>query len=232
MTRLWPSLLLLALAQPAFAQTAPFYGPAKRWHGVGYKFGYEDRFDKDGSWRVDAAVRTGDAAAVAIHRMAERAREQGYAYVYLLGGRTIRARGINQAFVYAVPSHAATPPVACPPRFVKSCYMASVDRLLAALRGVDGTQPGVQVPHARDGVGRAVYQSPYGLGRIGTAEQRQGTGGSVMTDVLPIRRVVTASLPPTQAPAETAAQQRFARALKANQPVRGRDAKLGWTISD
>ena len=39
--RIWPCLLLLAIAQPAWAggDEAPYYGPAKRWHGIGYKLG-------------------------------------------------------------------------------------------------------------------------------------------------------------------------------------------------
>ena len=43
------------------------------------------------------------------------------------------------------------------------------------------------------------------------------------------RYVPPSSSPPT---AEVDADARFDRALKAAQPVRGRDPKLGWTISD
>lgn len=265
MKHFWPCLMLLAIAQPAWAgdRDAPYYGPMKRWHGIGYKFGYEDRTEKDGSWRIDAAIHgRGDAIDMALYRAAERARDEGYRYVFFLGGRGSKSPGIDAATVYARPSHEATPPSGCRFRKAASCYTADVAEVLRILGGPGGTQPGVPVADHRDEFGREVFLSGFGTGGVASlvpggvarsyvttiVENRSKAGAGTIAPAMPMAApVFVAPARPTVAVAsptsiegavapsnsiERAAKRRFENALKANQPVRGRDPKQGWTISD
>jgi hypothetical protein len=234
MKRLWSCVLLLAIAQPAWAggDDAPYYGPMKR-RGIGFEIGYKDRTEKDGSWRIDAAIHArGDAIDMALYRAAERAHDLGYRYLFLLGGSESRSPGLNMATVYARPSHDAGPPIGCRSRKMTSCYTANALEILRILGGPDGAQPGVPILASRDAFGREVYLSGYGSRRAvdpvaGAALPLPAPTAIVAPPVF--RYVPPSSSPPT---AEVDADARFDRALKAAQPVRGRDPKLGWTISD
>jgi hypothetical protein len=265
MKHFWPCVILLTIAQPAWAGSddAPYYGPMKRWHGIGYKFGYEDRTEQDGSWRIDAAVHgRGDAIDLALYRAAERARAEGYRYVFFLGGRGSRSPGIDAATVYARPSREAVPPIGCRSKTVTSCYTADVGEVLRILGGPDGTQPGMPVVDHRDEFGREVFRSGYGTGGVATLV----TGGVARSQVTTIvgsrsstiRQAVPlaarlpdpasrSTMPLTALPmklpsleragaprhsAVPTPDDRFKQALMENQPVRGGDPKQGWTISD
>ena len=268
MKRFWSCVLLLAIAQPAWARgdDAPYYGPMKR-RGIGFEIGYKDRVEKDGSWRIDAAIHArGDAIDMALYRAAERAHDLGYRYLFLLGGSESRSPGLNMATVYARPSHDAGPPIGCRSRKMTSCYTADVLEILRILGGPDGSQPGVPILASRDAFGREVYLSGYGTGGVaslvpgGIARSNMTTivdGGTYIRGAnlrpsgraldpvagaarpLPAPTAIVAPpvfkyVPPSSSPpsAEVEADARFDQALKAAQPVRGRDPKLGWTISD
>ncbi|UVO52065.1 hypothetical protein M0208_16670 [Sphingomonas sp. SUN019] len=265
MTRFWPGLMLLAIAQPAWAgdSDAPYYGPMKRWHGIGYKFGYQDRTEKDGSWRIDAAIHgRGDAINMALYRAAERARAEGYRYIFFLGGEGSKSPGMDAATVYARPSHEGVPPLGCRSKKITSCYTADVAEVLRILGGPGGTQPGVPIVDHRDQFGREVFLSGYGTGGVATllpggmvrshvatiVENRSNSNPAANPRVAPIPALMTAApervtagaatpipVNAAVAPRGTAvpiANSRLEQALKANQPVRGREPNLGWTISD
>jgi hypothetical protein len=268
MKRFWSCLVLLAVTQPAWAgaDDAPYYGPMKRWHGIGYKIGYEDRTEKDGSWRIDAAIHgRSDAIDMALYRAAERAHDLGYRYLFLLGGKGSKTPGIDMATVYARPSHEAVPPIGCRSKKVTSCYTADVMEVMRILGGPDGTQPGIPILASRDEFGRDVFLSGYGTGGVASLVPG-GKARSYMTTVVEngsnSRRSKAAPIalaapdpvatpyvpPPAERPAPTRSympvdvgsadaagvtpDERFERALKAAQPVRGREPKQGWTISD
>ncbi|WP_380783851.1 hypothetical protein [Sphingomonas sp. R86520] len=271
MTRFWLCLAMMATAQPAWAgdSDAPYYGPMKRWHGIGVKTGYEDRTEKDGSWRIDAAIHgRGDAIDLALYRAAERAHELGYRYVFLLGGRGAKSPGLDRATVFARPSHEAVPPTGCRSKAVATCYTADVMEIMRILGGADGAQPGVPVLNHLDELGREVFLSGYGTGAVATLVPG-GVARSDMTTVIENRgksrrdqaiapvAIAAAPIQPLQrlpsppppsasyvgqsvynpvsiAPPSTAelAAERFDRALQAAKPVRGREPKQGWTISD
>ena len=269
MKRFSACLILLAIAQPAAAGggDAPYYGPMKRWHGIGFQTGYKDRTEKDGSWRIDAAIhgRT-DAIDMALYRAAERAHELGYRYLFLLGGNSRKSPGLDTATVYARPSHEPVPPIGCRSKKLTTCYTADVREVMRVLGGSDGAQPGVPIVAGRDEFGRDVFLSGYGTGGVaslvpgGRPRSRMTTivsggtsirGGSVSligrgdisapTSDAPVPMASVTVPPaartfahPTQLPAvsEKTPRERFRKALQAAQPVHGRDAEQGWTISD
>lgn len=270
MKRFLSCLVLLAIAQPAWASgdDAPYYGPMKRWHGIGVQTGYRDRTEKDGSWRIDAAIhgRT-DAIDMALYRAAERAHELGYRYLFLLGGNGSKSPGQDMATVYARPSHEAVPPTGCRSKKLTTCYTADVLEILRILGGPDGSQPGVPILAGRDEFGREVFSSGYGTGGVssllpggivrsqvttivdGRLRIRGGRPPEVRPGFVPVAvptvpaRVTTGAVAPPafryarpgvqQSPSpEVQINERFERALKAVQPVHGRDPNLGWTISD
>jgi hypothetical protein len=186
MKRFWSCLVLLAVTQPAWAgaDDAPYYGPMKRWHGIGYKIGYEDRTEKDGSWRIDAAIHgRSDAIDMALYRAAERAHDLGYRYLFLLGGKGSKTPGIDMATVYARPSHEAVPPIGCRSKKVTSCYTADVMEVMRILGGPDGTQPGIPILASRDEFGRDVFLSGYGTGGVASLVPG-GKARSYMTTVV------------------------------------------------
>ena len=243
--RIWPCAVLLAALAPlpspaAAGDDAPYYGPMKRWHGIGYKFGYEDRTEPDGSWRIDVAIHgRGEAVDMALYRAAERARDEGYRYLFLLGGRGRRSPGVDAATLYARPSREAVAPVGCRPGPKTSCYTASVAELLRILGGPGGTQPGVAIVDHRDRYGRAVILSGYGTGAVGTGAAAAAIPPAVRSagatpSPVAVRAPRATDRVATANGGETArrADERFDRAYQANKPVRGGDAKLGWTISD
>ena len=98
------SLALVLIAGTAAAQEAPYYGPMKAWHGIGYRYGYSDRITKDGSWRIVVTSRSGEPVDMAMYRAAERARDEGYPYVQFLGGSTVRSAAYREADIRARPS--------------------------------------------------------------------------------------------------------------------------------
>jgi hypothetical protein len=246
--------MLLATAQPAWAGGGddPYYGPMQRWHGIGYKFGYADSTESDGSWRVDVAIHgRGEAVDMALYRAAERARDEGYRYVFFLGGKGWRSPGISSATLYARPSHDAVPPTGCRSKKVTACYTADVAEVLRVLGGPGGTHPGVAIPDHWDRFGREVFVSGYGTGAMVAPVPGAGPGSHVIT-IVPDRgraREVSAptTLPPVARTARATSVQevgvaagyaapaigaRFEEALKENKPVRGREPVQGWTISD
>lgn len=270
MKRFLSCLVLLAIAQPASAggDDAPYYGPMKRWNVIGFQTGYKDRTEKDGSWRIDAAVhgRT-DAIDMALYRAAERAHELGYRYLFLLGGNGSKTPGLDMATVYARPSHDAVPPIGCRSKKLTSCYTADVLEIIRVLGGPGGSQPGVPILAGRDEFGRDVFSSGYGTGGVtslvpggmvrsqvttivdGRLRIRGGRPLQVQNGFIPVAvpavpaQVATGAVAPPpikyaqpvvqHSPSpETQINKRFERALKAAQPVRGREPKQGWTISD
>ncbi len=168
MKRLWFCLMLAVTAQPASARDdAPYYGPMKKWHGIGYKVGYEDRIEKDGSWRIETSVHgRGEAIHMALYRAAERARDAGYPYIFMLGGRGYTSPGIDSATLYVRPSSEAVAPIGCRSKRKTTCYTADVAEVLRILGGPGGTQPGVAIVDHRDEYGREVFLSGYGTGGI------------------------------------------------------------------
>lgn len=185
MKRFCLCLMLAVTAQPALARDdAPYYGPMKRWHGIGYKFGYEDRVEKDGSWRIDTALRgRGEAVDMALYRAAERARDAGYRYVFLLGGRGYTSPGISAATIYARPSAEAVAPTGCRSKRATTCYTADVAEILRILGGPDGLQPGVAIVDHRDEYGREVFLSGYGTGGIARLNPGGVAHHGIMTTV-------------------------------------------------
>ena len=220
--RPWRCLLLFIAMYPAYAGASepPYYGPMKAWHGIGYKFGYKQDLEKDGTWRVVATTQRGDAVDMAMYRAAELAREEGFAYVELLGGSASRNFAMSSATVYARPSHSPSPPAACRSKQRGTCYTADVAEVLRKLGGPGGTQPGVAVVDHLDGYGRAVSYSGFGVGAASAAPAKH---------VPPVPATVN-SRGPAGAQAPDSASE-FDRALKAAQPVRGREPNQGWTVS-
>lgn len=225
---MWLAGLAVAVAVPAgaIAADAPYYGPAKPWHGIGYKFGYKDEVTPDGNWRVVATVRGGEAVDMAMYRMAERARDAGYRYVTLLGGSETRSPGYNSATLLGHPSESAAQPTSCPGKHPTACYTADVALLLHKFGGPNGAQPGVALADEIDKYGRQVFYSGYGQGRA-------VPGASVPTPPT----AIIGALPATAARAvgpdpDAAATERQKRAMDALRPVRGKEPKQGWTISD
>lgn len=217
--RIWCCLLLVAIVQPAYADPSPpYYGPMKAWHGIGFKFGFRDDVEKDGLWRVDASVRSGEALDMAMYRTAERAREQGYAFVEFQGGMNRRSPGIDSATVYARPSHSPAAPASCRSKKRNVCYTADVAEVLRILGGPGGTQPGVPITNHIDEYGRAVRYSGYGLGAASLTPIRPAPVPVPMTMVVGVppavrARIAAASVPPAAQPRRPA-------------------PKRGWSISD
>ena len=212
------SLFLFAVTTPAVAADAPYYGPMKAWHGWGYRYGYKDDFAKDGSWRVDAAARSGHAVDVAMYRTAERAREAGFAYVQFLRARGSDGPAYSYATVFSRPSHSPAAPAECGAGRAGACYTAEVAEVLRRLGGANGRQPGVAIADHYDRYGRAVSYSGFGIGMALAAAAR------------PVA-------PPAPAPvlrmsAEPAKAERYAALLTAARPMSGHDSRRGWTISD
>lgn len=269
MKRFLSCLVLLAIAQPAWAASAdaPYYGPMKR-RGIGSQIGYKDRTEKDGSWRIDAAIHgRSDAIDMALYRAAERAHELGYRYLFLLGGSGSKMPGLDMATVYARPSHEAVGPIGCRSKKVTSCYTADVMEVMRILGGPDGTQPGIPILARRDELGRDVFLSGYGTGAVaslvpggraqsymttvvenGSKDRRSAIASPNRTGV-PALVIAPSVSPPHEifaapprsyvpvdagprGPTDITPNERFERAMKAAQPVRGREPNQGWTISD
>lgn len=166
--RLIASLLLLAVAAPALAADPPYYGPMKPWHGIAiaYKYGYRERPEADGTWRVEATVRFGWAIDMAMYRAAELARDQGYAYVQFLGGQVNDILGNHAATVWTRFSHEASPATGCRSKERGTCYTADVAEVLRVLGGPGGVQPGVAIVDHRDEHGLNVFVSGFGIGDV------------------------------------------------------------------
>lgn len=228
--RLWCCLMLAAIAAPAYADPSPpYYGPMKAGPGfvLKFKYGFKDGVEKDGTWRVDAATRRGEAIDIAMYRVAERAREQGYAFVEFQGGLGSRSPGIDSATVYARPSHSPTAPATCRSRRRNACYTADVAEVLRILGGPGGTQPGVPVTDHLDEYGRAVSFSGYGVGAASAAARRVPPIAPVATAVAaPVAVSVVAVPPPVWA------RIAAARAPQPAPSVRRAAASRGWSISD
>lgn len=273
-------LAVIATTAPVAAETAPpYYGPGKHWLGIGYKFGYTDKVEKDGSWRIEARVRHGEAVNVAMYRAAEKAREGGFRYIQFLrvseqyisygyGFRRSASLGmpIGFATVWARPAAAPGAPSDCQPllkgeKTVVGCYTADAAEVTRVLGGPSGKEPGMALIDHVDDHGRTVLRSGFGTGMVDSqghvagympvgraeANSRFPTLGSMVARVVgasPVGSVKPAPVTPVAvavpAPALSAAsginatetQARFNAAMRAQQPVRGRDARQGWTISD
>lgn len=258
-------LYLVMLTAPGSAwatEEAPYYGPSKHWRGIGYKIGYDDHDERDGSWRIEAGVRGhGEAIDMAMYRAAERARDEGYRYIFFLGGQAWTAPGSKSATVYARPSHEAVAPTDCRSKRAGTCYTADVAEVLRVLGGPNGVEPGVAIADHQDQFGRNVYLSGFGIGAVATSpasggQMRQTTivrdGGVQIrssgpsVSARPSMSFVPAPKPPLPATAMqatvagwTSAHERSIaedelrdKALKDAQPVRGGNRKQGWTISD
>lgn len=268
MTRFWLGLMMLACTQPAWAggRDDAYYGPMMR--GVGY----QDRIEKDGSWRIEAVARgRRDAIDIALYRAAERARDAGYRYVFLLGASSRQGAGGESATLYARPSQDAVPPVGCRSKKLSTCYTADVAEVLRILGGPGGMTPGMPIVDHLDEYGREVFLSGYGTGGIVTLVPNGKVGSSMMTIIdgrlkiqstpdrsaartpppsaMPTPPVAIAGMPPRPVvvvarsfPAAVVipshystaltAEERFERAKRAVQPIRGGDPRQGWTISD
>lgn len=165
MKRILVGLALLGSlhAAPATAG-APYYGPMKPWMGIGYKFGIKHEVQADGSWRIDAATRSGEAVDLAMYHAAKLARDGGFAYVELLGGKGTSSPGHNTAKLFARPSHSPAPPATCPQKRPTACYTADVAELLRLFGGPGGNEPGVAIADHLDQYGRSVFYSSYGRG--------------------------------------------------------------------
>jgi hypothetical protein len=208
----WWCWLLIAASVPAHAAApdAPYYGPMKAWAGIGTKFGYKEALDKDGTWRVTATTRRGDAIDIAMYRAAEIARDQGFAYVELLGGNESRSPGQSSATLYIRPTAKPEAPTACRSKRVGTCYTVDVAALLNRLGGPDGTQPGVAIADHVDEHGRSVIYSGFGIGAASSAPARP---------MPPPMRFIprpSSSLPPA----------------KLATPAVAKPQNQGWTISD
>lgn len=219
MRRALMGLGVLVFAQAAVAAEAPYYGPMKAWHGWGFKYGYEDRFARDGTWRVDAATRHGWAIDVAMYRTAERARDAGYRYVQFLGGSATDGPGYASATVYARPSRSPAAPADCRSRRAGTCYTADVAEVMRRLGGATGATPGVAVADHRDQYGREVFYSGFGVGAASAA-------------AAPRQVAMTAPVQPLRVDPRPADAERYEALLRAAQPVRGREPRLGWTVTD
>ncbi len=235
--RIWSGLLVLTAVQPAaaaLAADAPYYGPMKPWHGIGYKFGFKDEVGADGIWKVTAATRRGEAVDMAMYRAAERARDDGYAYVELLGASASGSPGYQSATVYARPSRSPAAPTACRSKRRGECYTADVGELLRVLGGTDGLQPGVPIVDHRDQYGRAVSYSGFGIAAASNAEPQRlspARSAPVAAPTSPVSHAAPAVRATTYRGAPTAGD-RFEQALKEVQPVKGRSKTGDWTISD
>ena len=193
MKRLLLCLFLVGIGGPAWAGgKPPYYGPIKKG-GIGFKVGYEDRVEKDGSWRIGATTRGGgDAIDMALYRAAELARDAGYRYIFLLGGRWSKTPGLDVAVLFARPSHEAVAPIGCKSKKVTTCYTADAGEVMRILGGPGGTQPGVPIVDHRDEYGREVFLSGYGTGGVATLVPGAGIGSGITTIVdgkLQIRRL-------------------------------------------
>lgn len=227
MKRLSALVLAIIAAPPAIAANsdAPYYGPALRWHGIGFKTGYEDHIEKDGSWRIEVSARSGEPVDMALYRAAERARDLGYRYVALLGGVEHRTPGMRWVTLYARPSATPDAPTGCRSHRKGACYTAEVGEVLRVLGGPDGAQPGVAVADHFDRFGRPVMISGYGIGAVGSMAAMP-----VSAPLPPVPVVATRPSAATPSQADEA-DARFDAALRAQRPVR-RDPRQGWTVSD
>lgn len=168
--RMIAALVAAAVASsPAAArEIVPYYGPKRGLMGEGYKHNVE----KDGSLRVVTEYHTRDpmvAMNVALYRAAELAREAGKPYVEVLNGYAMASYGVANGFVYLRPSDTAAAPAACK---AKRCYTADVAKVMQALGGRSGDQPGVPYPTV-DELGRTVTISGFGIGAVAWTERKR-----------------------------------------------------------
>ncbi|QQV79114.1 hypothetical protein H5J25_16010 [Sphingomonas aliaeris] len=219
---MWPSLLMVIglSSMPAWASDAPYYGPMKPLSLFSYEVGYKDNLQKDGSYRIVASVRSGQAIDMAVYRAAELAGQLGYSHVEMLGGSESATPGYRSATLYARPSRSAAAPTTCRSKRPHTCYTADVRQVLRTLSGPDGLQPGVAIVDHVDRYGRSVYRGGYGAGATSPAPPVP-----IPSRAAPALRGVPAALPIDP-------QTRLRAALQAARPVQGRDQKQGWTVSD
>ncbi|WP_404368968.1 hypothetical protein AB5I39_15800 [Sphingomonas sp. MMS24-J45] len=127
---------------------AHYYGPLNQWYGVGYK----DSVEKDGAWRIVSNSRRIDgerhALNVALYRAAELARDAGFSYVQILGGYSMRTRGVGvlagneSAKIFARGANGSDALVGCRSTRPGECYAVPVDQLLAVLGPAVGRSGG------------------------------------------------------------------------------------------
>jgi hypothetical protein len=170
------SCLILALgltvmtAHGAVAAT-PYYGPYK---GGLVSQGYSHTVEKNGDWRITVTQITNPYRAfdAALYRAAEMAREAGYPYVQMLHGGGSSTVPMATAVVYARPSADAAPPAQCRAR-TKECYTADVAKVLYALSGDSGREPGEAKLTRTDEYGRRVTASGFGVGAVSWSSKGQ-----------------------------------------------------------
>ena len=156
-------LIAAAVASSPASAREIYYGPKSGLLGTGYKH----KVEKDGSLRIVTeyhATSADLALDVALYRAAELAREAGMPFVQVLGGYAYARNGVAVGLVYARPSDGPAAPAAC--RRSKQCYTADVARVLQALSGAAGTEPGIAKPIGTDTFGRRVFQSGFGTGAV------------------------------------------------------------------
>jgi hypothetical protein len=149
------------VASSASARTV-YYGPKSGPFGTCYKHNVE----KDGTLRIvtEYHARSADLALnVALYRAAELARDAGKPFVQILGGYAYSRTGVAVGLVFARPSDSSSAPEQC--RRAKQCYTADAARVLQALGGPDGTEPGTPKPIGTDAFGRSVSAEDLGLAR-------------------------------------------------------------------
>lgn len=161
------TLSAIIAAPVAAGQQPRYYGPKKGMFGEGYKHSVE----KDGSWRIVTEYHDRDALPaidVALYRAAELARQEGHAFVEILGGYGSSGPGASNGFVYARPSDSPAAPTNCRG---KPCYTADVAQVLRALSGPSGYERGVAAPSSVDRFGRQVTVSGFGIGAVAYSRQ-------------------------------------------------------------
>lgn len=200
-----------ATARPAiFGPAAHYYGPLKIWHGVGF----QDRVEKDGSWRIMAASRRIDgqdfARSMALYRAAELADTGGHPYIQILGGRIesgigIANYGTQTVVVHIRASDSAAPPTACRQAVPRpgNCFTISV----AQVRATAGAALGLAAPIA------------------------PSFAAEVDMPLVPPPSPLLARLPmPT--PTTVSAPVDTVHPVGAERVIHGHDPVQGWSISD
>lgn len=163
--------LISALAVHSVAIAEEFIPPYQEKSGM-MGIGYKDNIRKDGSWAIYASYPGREpytALNVAMYRAAELSQNAGKPYVQILGGGGSASYGAAKSWVYARASDSPSAPDNCE---MKRCYTADVAKLLEALGGADGKQPGVPKPTI-DEHGRTVTTFGFGVGAVAWADRKK-----------------------------------------------------------
>lgn len=105
-------------------------------------YGFKDKLQKDGSWKVSAQTTNRDgymfSQDVALYRSAEIAREAGKGWFQILDVSTRSVAGgtmLDQenTWLVIVPADSADPPATCHAKFATACKTLNVDETLARI---------------------------------------------------------------------------------------------------